>query len=405
MPALAKSNDRASRSAIILLMAALFVTGFAFSAVLPVLPMILQQWGLTPSQVTWHTGLMTGVYMLCVFIFAPLWGRVSDRIGRRPVIVFGLTGTAVALILFVSFHSLITAYVARALTGLFVGAVIPVATAAVGDLSNASSRAHHFAQLTSASLLGFLAGPALAAWSSSAWFARDLVPGGSAYLAVVGAAILSGAIALALGLWLRTAASPNIETKTAMDIHAETSWLERSAPAILVLIVMFSLASFEVGITLRGQEQLGWTVAQIGLLFTECSIVMILIQGLLFSLLVKRIPARWLIGSGLSAMVLALTLMPLTENYGVLLTLVVLVSAGASVVAPMITYWASLGAGMALGAALGTQTAASSLGQALGSAGVAISFGISSVLPFWIAVLALIAGAALMVATRAKSKI
>jgi DHA1 family multidrug resistance protein-like MFS transporter len=396
-PASSALDDRTTRPAVVLLMAALFVSALAYSAVLPVLPLILQRSGLAPSAVTWHTGMLTGVYMLTVFLFAPLWGRVSDRIGRRPLIAFGLAGTTLALISFALFRTLPLAYVARALTGVFVAAVIPVATAEVGDISGQSSRAHRFALLTSASLLGFLIGPALGGWLTNAsWLGGERGSGAGAYVPVATAAVLSALTAAAVALWLPGPVMAAAEAEARSDGALHRSMIQRVAPTLLVLLVMFALASFEVAITLRGQQRLGWSPAQIGFLFAECSAVMIVIQGVLFSTLISHVSSNWLIVPGLGAMIVGLTLMPLTADYGRLLLLVMLTSAGASVVAPMITYWASIGAGMAQGAALGTQTAASSLGQALGSAAVATTFSISPTVPFWLAAALLVGGAALL---------
>jgi len=322
-----------------------------------------------------------------------LWGRYSDRVGRRPVILWGLAGTTLALLGFVAFQSLALAYVARALTGIFVAAVIPIGTAEVGDISRPESRPHRFAQLTSASLVGFLAGPSLSGWLTNApWLEQYVSAVTSPYVAVLAAAALSGLAGTAVALWLPKRAGPT-SIQTERDANsAHGSSLSRAIPALLVLIVMFALAAFEVGITLRGQQRLGWSPSQIGLLFAVCSGVMILIQGFLFSLLIKRVSSRWLLGPGILAMIVGLTLMPAATNYEGILLLVMLVSAGASVVAPMLTYWASIGAGLAQGAALGKQTAASSLGQAVGSVTVGVLFGIAPAAPFWVAAALLLGG-------------
>lgn len=377
-------------------MGALFATGLAFSAVLPVLPAILTRSGLSGAAVTWHTGMLTGVYMLAVFLFAPLWGRLSDTIGRRPVVVCGLAGMALALLSFAVFRALAPAYAARAFTGIFVAAVIPATTAEAGDISAPGSRPARFALLTSASLFGFLVGPALSGWlADPQWVAFTLPRGASAYGPVLVAAVVSALIAVAAVVWLPQQRFVGRESATPGNVD-RNSLVQRFAPALLVLFVMFALASFEVAITLRGQQRLGWTQAQIGGLFAECSAVMIIIQGVLFAAIIKYVPNVWLVSSGLGAMIVGLVLMPLSQNYDQILLLVVLTSAGASVVAPMITYWASIGAGLAQGAALGTQTAASSLGQALGSAAVAATFALADAAPFWIAAALLVVGAALL---------
>jgi len=174
------------------------------------------------------------------------------------------------------------------------------------------------------------------------------------------AAALSALAGIAVAVWLPKRVA-RAEVPAKVDSHAlRESRLARTTPAVLVLIVMFGLAAFEVAITLRGQQLLGWSPSQIGLLFAECSAVMILIQGVLFSLLIKHVPTGWLLGPGILAMIVGLILMPTPANYDGILLLVMLISAGTSVVTPMLTYWASIGAGLAQGAALGKQTAASS---------------------------------------------
>ena len=384
-----------------LMMAALFSTSIAYSVVLPVLPLILQQSGLSPADVSLHTGMLTGVYMLAVFLFAPVWGRYSDRVGRRRVILWGLAGTTLAVLGFVVFQSLALAYVARALTGMFVAAVIPIGTAEVGDISRPESRPNRFAQLTSASLVGFLAGPSLSGWLTNApWLEQYGAAVASPYVPVLVAAALSGLAGVAVALWLPKRVAPAAILTPGTDHSVSGSALARATPAVLVLIVMFGLAAFEVAITLRGQQLLGWSPSQIGLLFAECSAVMILIQGVLFSFLIKHVPSGWLLGPGILAMIAGLILMPGTANYDGILLLVMLISAGTSVVTPMLTYWASIGAGLAQGAALGKQTAAWSLGQALGSVTVGSLFGIAPATPFWVAAALLFGGAVLLATQR-----
>ncbi len=92
-----ETNDATTRPVVLLLMVALFAVALAYSAVLPVLPAILQQAGLSSTAIAWHTGLLTGVYMLTVFLFAPLWGRSSDRSGLRAIIILGRQGSSIRL--------------------------------------------------------------------------------------------------------------------------------------------------------------------------------------------------------------------------------------------------------------------------------------------------------------------
>ena len=128
VPALTRDE---SVTRLILPLAAVFVVSLGYGVVLPVLPFVLR--ALAGVAVAWHTGLLTGVYMLALFLFAPLWGYVSDRIGRRTVILLGLAGFSAAMLWFAQARGLAFVYGARVLAGVFAAAVLPVVLAWVSD--------------------------------------------------------------------------------------------------------------------------------------------------------------------------------------------------------------------------------------------------------------------------------
>ena len=107
-------DQRLGRFQFFLLMAAVFAVYVGYGIVLPVLPFLLENvlGDAARLSVAWHTGMIAGIYMLALFVFAPLWGRVSDGIGRRPVILLGLGGCVVALASFGLATNLWQAYLA-----------------------------------------------------------------------------------------------------------------------------------------------------------------------------------------------------------------------------------------------------------------------------------------------------
>ena len=115
----AAPSDRRDTRTFFVLMASTFTVSLGYGAVLPLLPYFLVR--LLPqassAAVSWHTGMLAGAYMFAVFLFAPLWGLLSDRIGRRPVILLGLGGYALTLVLLGFSRSLWFAYLMRALGG------------------------------------------------------------------------------------------------------------------------------------------------------------------------------------------------------------------------------------------------------------------------------------------------
>ena len=143
---------------------------------------------------------------------------------------------------------------------------------------------------------------------------------------------------------------------------------------ILAFIVSAGIGVFEVGLALRGKQELALTQYQIALMFTECSLVMFVVQAMVFSPWVRPETTRWLIAPALSVLAAGLFLVPRASDFALMLIVVGVVAASAGILSPILTYWVSSRAGNAQGAKLGKQTAASSLGAAAGSAAGGLLF-------------------------------
>lgn len=365
-----------------LLMASVFTVSTGYGVVLPVLPFWLERLPGSPS-IPWHTGLLSGVYMLALFMFAPLWGRASDRLGRRPVILLGLGGLVVTLVLFGLTRSLWLGYLARTLGGVFASAVLPVTLAYVADTSDGERRARRFAWMSAASLLGFLAGPALAGWLSGVAMAMPsgtMVRRGAIWLPFLASGAIGASVLLAGYFRLPEPSAPPSPHRDEETRRQNGGTLK--ALFLLSLLVFFGLGSFEVGLALLGQRDLGLDPSRIGIMFMECSLIMLAVQTLVFSPLATDYGRRHLIVPAFLVMAVGLGLLPVAAAFGVLLFLVGLVAAGSGVLIPLLSYLVSLHGGASQGAALGRQTAAASLGQALGSATAGWLFGVTAAAPF-----------------------
>jgi MFS family permease len=369
-------TQRESLTGLALPLAAMFVVAMGYGVVLPVLPFVLTGalGEAARAAVAWHTGLLTGVYMLALFLFAPLWGYVSDRIGRRAVILLGLAGFSVAMLWFPLARGLVFVYGARVLAGVFAAAVLPVVLAWVSDMGTSRTRARMFAWLSATSAFGFLFGPALSGWLASI----ELVAQDDALaLPFYAVALLGGMVWLAAYRFLPERAPP----------RARDSEPERSVPSLiwllaLSLLVMFGIGSFEVGVALRGQQVLNLPPREIGWMFAECSLAMILAQVFLLAPLMRRVGDR-LLAPAFLAMAVGVALLPYAASYPAMLIGVGLVAAASGLLIPALAYLVSLTAGSAQGAALGQQTAAASLGQAAGSAAAGWLFAVLLEAPFW----------------------
>ena len=355
------------------LAAAVFVVSAGYGALLPLLPAWLTSMmpGGTATEVARHVGLISGVYAAGVLVGAPLWGVVADRTGPARVLIIGLVGYVASLLLLLvpALAGLWGIYALRGTTGFFVAAVVPVVSALVAQYTPTKQRARRFAWLSAMSLLGFLFGPALSAVADGvgSWVGEGAVSSAlSVRVMLVLSALLGAVMMLGLAVTLPATRAPD----TAAQNNPVISTGGR--PAALLWLngaLLFVLAGFELGIVLQGQQHANLSLRQVALMFAECSLVMLVINALLFfTALLEKISARAIIGTGLILAMLGLAVMAGHRSDPWMYLGVSLTSAGTGLVLPVIAYLAAGTTRQKLGATMGGLAAAAGLGQTLGSA-------------------------------------
>ena len=283
------------------------------------------------------------------------------------------------MLIFSLVESLTAVYAERFLSGVFAAAVTPVALAAIGDLATTEeARARRLTFVSLAGISGFLLGPmlgvALARGALHIGALRSAAGSLAIPLAATGILALLAAFAAAVAVPRTQPGDTAPERKRRPSDR--TRWL---VPKLLILafIVSAGIGVFEVGLALRGKQELALTPYQIALMFTECSLVMIVVQVVVFSPWVKPETTRWLIAPALSLLAAGLFLVARASDFTLMLAVVGVVAASAGILSPILTYWVSSNAGHARGADLGKQTAASSLGAAAGSAAGGLLFDVA----------------------------
>ena len=361
-------------SQLIALLLAQFVVAFGYGFLLPILPLIVGQTAGGAAAVSRNTGLLTGIYTLALFLFAPLWGRWADRHGRRRAIAFGLGGFAFSLAVF-SGSGLVPLYVGRFIAGAFAAATAPAAYAIVGDYSPSKEwRARRFLSLNVSASLGYLAGPM--AGGLMLPVIRELLPNARDAL-VLRAPFLVTALLVALVatfVWL-------VLPKTGKFLPEKSDEAaERGSRAVfwrllaISFVTAIALGAFEVGLSLRATQTLAMNSFDLGLMFAECMAVMLAVQALIFSPIVKIETTHRFLMPGLVILAISLAALPLAGQGVPMAVVVATVAASGGILAPIATYWVSLNAGNRQGADLGSDSAATNLGQALGSAAVGLLF-------------------------------
>jgi MFS family permease len=358
-------------STMTVLMLSVFTVSMGYGVILPLLPYLIERLlgaGGNASQVSTSTGLLTGFYTLSLFLFAPTWGRLSDRYGRRIILLVGMIGFGATMLSFAFVDNLVAVYAGRFLAGMFSAAVTPVALATIGDLAvSEETRGRRLTIVSLAGISGFLLGPMLGVFlaRSTAGILPVAGAAGSIALPLAWTALLAFLVAAGAAL-----AVPKTERPDAtFGIKAGSEPNRWLVPNLLLLSFAVSAAVgvFEVGLALRGKQELGLSQYQIASMFTECSLVMFIVQAIVFSPWVKPETTRGFISPALGVLAIGLFLVPRADSFALMLAVIGAVAASAGILSPILTYWISSKAGRAQGRELGKQTAAASLGAAVGS--------------------------------------
>jgi MFS transporter, DHA1 family, tetracycline resistance protein len=248
-----------------------------FGIVLPILPLWAETFGASPVQI----GLITASYAVMQLLFAPVWGRLSDRYGRRPIILVSLAGSAASALMIGLAGTLVVLFVARVLQGI-AGASYAAAQAYVADVTSKEERARGMGMIGAAFGLGFILGPAFGAVFSAV---DERLP----FFVAAGLAALNWLIAYRrLPASLRPGSTSAPTPRLAAMRRALGS--RELAPLVwLSFVATFAFVGMESTFALFGERRFEYDAVEMGLLFTYIGVLAAVGQGLL----VGRFVARW----------------------------------------------------------------------------------------------------------------
>jgi MFS family permease len=437
-----RTVDNAPRTSMGVIFLVLFLDLVGFGILFPLYPRMLDHYlhtepGVLASVMAWvdasfpaatplqrsalFGGLLSGVYSLLQFIAAPLWGRVSDRFGRRPILLLSLCGSVVAYTMWMVAGSFTVLLVSRLLAGVVGGAAV-MASAAVADTTpTPASRAKGMALVGMAFGLGFILGPVIGGLSADESIRID-----QGALAAWGfnpfstPAAISAALSLGNLLWAlrsfhetlpperRAAGAVGERSANPLKLFA-TANLGMAIVLLNVVILLHTLlfAGMETTLGFLATERLAFEPRQIGYLFGFIGFMSALMQGLLFRRLAPRIGSKPLAIAGFALLAPGFALIALVDGHpglGLLVLGVTVLGAGTGLVFPALNTLVSLAAGERnQGLALGSFRSASALGRAIGPMIAAIAyFTWSPAAPYWIGALGILVplGLVTLVATK-----
>ena len=362
----------------------LVVMMLGFGIIIPIMPFYITKLGATGSTL----GLLMATFSIMQFIFAPIWGSLSDRYGRKPIIVVGILGNVLAQVLMGFSTELWMLFAARTLGGILSSATLPTAMAFASDSTSPKERPAAMGLMGAAMSVGMVLGPGIG----------GLLAGSSLSTPFFVAAGLS-LIALLLVVLILPESLPaerRSQTKGVRGPQIRQMWLALKSPMgflfFLAFLLSFGLACFEGIFGLYALRRFDYGPQQVGSIMMVIGIVSAIGQGVLTGPATRRFGEIPVIRVALLCTGIGFLLMLAASSFvTVLLTVGFFVLSNAMIgpsVASLVSKQSTGGQGMAMG----LNNAFMSLGRIVGPiwAGVALDF--SLILPYLTGSLVMFAG-------------
>jgi MFS family permease len=368
-------NNAGQRPPLRILFAVIVVDLIGFGIVVPILPFYVDHYGAAGAEL----GMVVASFAAMQFLFAPVWGRASDRFGRRPVLLITIAGNAASLLLLGLADSLAAIYAARILGGIF-SANIGVATAYVTDATSEQERPRWMGMIGASFAVGFTLGPAiggvLSLWGYSApmLFAAGL-----------------GAINFAAA-WTRLAESPGRAAATPGATEGRLQVLRRPGVAHLTaanFVFGFAVTQLETIFAFYMALRFDYDAIEVAMILVGMAVWMGGIQGGGMKALSARFDERTLMMFGATLLTVGLAGVPLAETVPWLVLPLALAATGRALVHPSLLSLVSYrGSETNRGAVMGTFQSGASLARVIGPFVAGLAFDIDPEFPFTIAALA-----------------
>ena len=350
-----------------------------FGVIVPLIPYIGSRFEASAALIT----AILGVHALCQLIAAPVWGRLSDRYGRRPILMFSLTGACVSYAMLGFAPNIAWVLASRVLGGLMAGN-ISAAMAYASDISTPEERAKALGTVGAAIGIGFMLGPAIGGVLAG----DNLATASFVRPALVAMALSLLAIALVASFLPEShTAEDRARVASAADGRRTPLALLRRLPGLryvtlAALCIAIAQAIFESIFALWALARFGYGPRTVGLLMFALAIVPVTMQGALVRVLAPRFGEHRLAIAGVAAFVVGMMIAAAAPGIGVALVGLAIAGAGSGAFNPSGSALASKEASSAnRGSVLGTYQTSSSLGRVIGpfvSGAVFARFGVGS---------------------------
>ena len=355
---------------IYLILLSLFVVMLGYGILLPTLPYYTERLALKDNldkdTINFHIGLLTSIYPFFQLVFVVVWGKLSDKYGRKPLIIIGLIGFVVMNLLTGLATSLTMLYIARITGGIFTSSVIPVSNAYLSDITSEKRRTKIMAWSGVAISSGLIFGPVIGGLLSQTdlhlEYSISQLHLGRFSVPFLFAALLGLIVLFVVMKWLKNTTRIHKFTTQKMNLRF-TFTKYFIVLLVLSFVLQFVVTLFETVFSIYGKDELGFNSNQVGIGFMLCGSVMAVLQPVFASYGEKILSKRKQIALGLLMGGISLIAFPFFKNEYFVYGLIILFAAGGAMVTPNLLSAVSK---ENTGRNISIQSSTNSIGQILG---------------------------------------
>ncbi|MEH7445162.1 MFS transporter [Bacillus sp. JJ1122] len=343
-----------TKKALPILFLVMFLVMVGFGIIIPVMPFYAEEIGANPTQL----GLLMAVYSLMQLLFAPMWGRVSDRIGRKPVIMIGIIGLSLSFFLMAISSELWMLFAARIIGGLLSSANMPTVMAYVADITSEEDRGKGMGIIGASVGLGFIFGPAIGGIFSQSSLNMPFY--------------LAGATSLITFLLVTFVLKESLSIEERNSQSKERSSLLKafngpvSVLFVLQLFVSLSLSGLEATFAYFAAEKAGLGAVQLGYIFMIMGLAGAIVQGGLVGRMTKKLGEGTVIQLGIFISAVGFALILLIKGFGTAALFLTIFGVGNGLIRPSVSSLLTKKSTAGHGSTTGLLSSFDSLGRIIG---------------------------------------
>ncbi|GAB4513596.1 MAG: tetracycline resistance MFS efflux pump [Anaerolineae bacterium] len=353
----------------------LVVVMLGFGMIIPIMPFYIESFGAGGSAL----GLLMATFAVMQFIFAPIWGNLSDRYGRKPILLVGVAGNAIAQLLFGLSSALWMLFAARALSGILSSATLPTAMAYIGDSTSEEDRGGGMGLMGAAMGVGMVLGPGLGGWLATSSLSLP-------FFVAAGLSVVAFGLIVAI---LPESLPPQERSRRELSsggAQLSAMWRALSGPIGLLLflsfLLSFGLTNFEGIFGLYALVRFEYGPQQVGTILTMIGFLSAVAQGALTGPLTRRWGELAIIRASLLGSAIGFALMLLAQDFVTVLATVAFFVLSNAMLRPAVSSLISKRTLQGQGTAMGLNNAFMSLGRIVGPTWAGFVFDIDIRYPY-----------------------